>query len=314
MSPDVALVVLSVGAVALFLSLGVVRMFQTTGATQRLKTNLDHIERGEFDTVDTTLSRDRIDKPSGWFGYWRHKVALSGRPVSDPSGPGWVMAGIVLFTGAFGFLVFPGGPLGAVGAPLAVIVIVTMWLGQEAKKRTAVIEKQLPQLLSALRAQIAIGSTAREALVTVADDVPAPLGDELRSLKKDLNVAVPLDVALRQLSQRVPSREMQFLASSIEIAVNSGADLGPQLVTIESVVAQRTRLRQKLATAVASVRPTQIAAMVAVPLFFLNSLRSEENREFWLSLDGLPWLAVASFLTVFGVWGLRILVKRVENM
>jgi tight adherence protein B len=189
-----------------------------------------------------------------------------------------------------------------------------VWFTQQARRRVTTMEKQLPLLLSGLSAQLQAGSNIQQALLAVADDLPEPLGDELRIVKQDINVAVPIDVAMRRLSARVPSREMQFLASSIEIAVRSGSNLEPQIRTIEGVVAQRTRLRQKLATAIASVRPTQIIAIAAVPVFFLNSIRDQQNQAFWLSPEALPWIVGIIFFTVFGLWGIRILIKRIETM
>ena len=314
MEPDVLLVVVLAGIAAALLVLGVFQTLRTPSNKQRFEDALSDMQSGELHDLDMAFAENRPEKASGWFSAWRIRADNAGQVFDNPNQPGWNALRNMGVAAVFGLLIFPGGVVGLVALPIVFLMFQYLWLGAQAKKRIATMEKQLPLLLSGLRSYLQAGSTPQQAIISVADEIPAPLGDELRVVKQSINVAVPLDEALRQLSQRVPSREMQFLASSIEIAVRSGANLEPQLETIEAVVAQRARLRSKLSTAIASVRPTQIAATVAVPVFFLNSLRDEQNRAFWLSPNSLTFVVLVVFSTVFGLWGIRVLIKRIEAM
>jgi tight adherence protein B len=170
----------------------------------------------------------------------------------------------------------------------------------------------LPDLLSQLRSNIQAGSTPQQAMMAVADDIPAPLGDELKTLKRDLNVNVALETAMDDLAKRVPSREMKFLVASVEIAVRSGSDLDPQLATIQEIVQQRTRIRQKLRAAVAQVKPTQILAYGAVPLMFFVSTRTSGNVAYWFG-PGIFVLIGAASAYIAGGLAIRFMVKGVEN-
>ena len=105
---------------------------------------------------------------------------------------------------------------------------------------------------------------------------------------------------------------MKFLVSSIQIAVRNGADLEPQIEVIQDIVQQRTRIRQKLRSAVAQVKPTQYLALGAVPFMFVVSIRVATQRTFWFT-DGLLWLFVAAALWGAGAVILRMMVKSVEN-
>jgi tight adherence protein B len=294
---------------AAFLVLGVVRTIQRPGRRIRLEQQLSEQAAGELHDLGMPKSQRH-----GWFGYWGRQASRAGVVSDSPTAAGWLPIRNAAFAALAGAVVFPGGVFGGVAGFAAGIAGTVLWWGYQARKRTAVMDKQLPLLLASLRSHLQTGATPQQALMAVADELPAPLGDELQAVKKSLSVAIPLDQTLQQLAERVPTREMQFLASSIEVAVRSGAALDGQLATIESIVRSRTRLRQNLATALASVRPTKWAAIAAVPLFFLNSLRTPENREFWFSADGLPWLLGAAALTFVGIWGMRLLVQRVETL
>jgi len=309
MEPDVLITAGAIGLTAAFLVLGVVRTIQRPGARLRLERQLSTQAAGELHDLGAPAKQR-----GGWFGYWYQQAGKAGIQRDTPNAAGWIPVRNAALTALVGVLVFPGGVFGAVAGVLVGVAGTAAWWGYQARRRTAVMEKQLPLLLASLRSHLQTGATPQQAVMAVADELPAPLGDELQAVKRSLSVAIPLDQTLQQLSERVPSREMQFLASSIEVAVRSGAALDGQLATIESIVRSRTRLRQNLATAMASVRPTQWAAISAVPLFFLNSLRTPENRVFWFSAEGLPWLMGIAALTFVGIWGMRILVKRVETL
>jgi tight adherence protein B len=309
-NPAVLVAVVGVGATAVALTLAVLRTVQNPIKRQRFEHALAVINSSELD-LDTALNTTEKTRRS-WSQYWAETVAQSGRPVTDPAGPGRIALGGAFFAAVFGLLVFPGGPVGFVAAPLMALAGYRGWLNTERKKRVGAMERQLPQLLSGMRANLQAGATPAAAIRGVAQDLPAPLGDEMRQVKRDLDVNVPLDAALGALADRVPSREMKFLVASIEIAVRSGADLDPQLQTIEGIVEQRTRIRQKLRSAVAQVKPTKALAYAAVPLMFVMSLREPDNQAFWFG-SGLLMLIIASVLYLAGGFVIRLMVNSVEN-
>lgn len=314
MSVETLFVAILVGLTAAFLVLAVHRAIKAPTQKKRFTDALADIHAGELRDIDLNFVENKVEKPTGWMSFWRIKGQYAGQEYENDNQAGIGVFRNAVIGGLFGGLVFPQGVLGLIIGPIVIVVGQYVWLKIQAGKRISTMEKQLPLLLSGLRSYLQAGSTPQQAIISVAGEIPSPLGDELMIVRQNVNVAMPLDEALRRLSERVPSREMQFLASSIEIAIQSGANLEPQLRTIEGVVAQRSRVRAKLATAIASVRPTQIAATVAVPVFFLNSLREPESQAFWFSPDAfIYWLAVI-FLFTFGVWGIRILIKRVQEM
>jgi tight adherence protein B len=314
MSVGTLLVAVLIGLTAAFLVMAIYKAIKAPAQKKRFTEALADIHAGELYDIDSSFAENKIEKPTGWMSYWRIKGQHAGQEYENNNQAGIGVLRNAVVGALFGALVFPRGALGLVLGPVVIIVGQYVWLKIQAGKRVSAMEKQLPLLLSGLRSYLQAGSTPQQAIISVAGEIPSPLGDELIIVRQNVNVAMPLDEALRRLSERVPSREMQFLASSIEIAIQSGANLEPQLRTIEGVVAQRSRVRAKLATAIASVRPTQIAATIAVPVFFLNSLREGESQAFWFSPDSLIyWLAIL-FLSAFGVWGIRILIKRVQEM
>ncbi len=147
----------------------------------------------------------------------------------------------------------------------------------------------------------------------IADELPSPIGDEVRLVKKDVNVSIPLEQALDTLAQRVKSRQMQFLVASIGIAVRSGSDLVPQLVVIEEIVQQQARIEGKIKSAIALAKPTAILAMAAPIVMVLYMSLTDPNYLSYFLSEGLLLLLVSVGLYIAGVVTIRIMVKNVEN-
>lgn len=307
LEPLTALIALSVLLIGVFLALGVSRLISKPSSEEAFQDKLAEIHKSELEEDDT-------DEKQGWMEYWRNAYARTGRISADPDAPGKGVIVAMFAMALFGLFIFPGGvfgiPLGVVAAPVAA----HFFFNFEANRRSRTLEKQLPLLLSSLRANIQARATPQSALMSVADEIPAPLGDELKLLRAELNVNVPIDQALANFSDRVDSRELKFLASSIDTAVSSGQDLDPQLETIQRIVEQRTRIRNKLSAALSEVSTALWVSGVIIPAALVYSFYSSDtNREFWFSFFGLIALLVVAGLYATGLFISYRLVKGVEK-
>lgn len=300
-----------VGLALLFLVLGIARQVSNPAEHDDFMERLADVNSSE---IESEIEEEDESKGFDWTQFWYNLYQNTGRRAPDPATPGRLALGLAVFGAGIGFFVWPGDILGGVALLVGAPFILRGFFALEVKRRSKALEKQLPLLLSGMRANLQGNQTPQQALLAVADDVPAPLGDELKILKADLGVNVPLETALRNLADRVPSREIKFLVASIEIAVSSGSDLDPQLQTIEAIVDQRTRIRQKLASAVANAQPAIFISAILIPAGFLFSFYSSEtNKEYWMTFMGLLTLGGVALLYVAGLIITRKLVDRIEN-
>lgn len=299
---------LLVAAMVFAIFMGVDRMLDKNTGYDDFRERLRSSTISEFNE-----DKDEIQLNS-WNKRWYDANIKAGKIPDDPEAPGRLIT-IILFAGFFGgFFIWPGGVLGGIVFPASIIGGYVLVLSSSARKRINQIDKQLPLMISHLRANLQSGSTAQQALIGITDDIPSPLGTELKVLRDQVNVNVSLSEALNDLSNRVPSREMKFLTSSIEIATSSGADLEPQLKIIQGILHQRRKQAQLLATAVSSVAPSLWVAGGAVPVALLWSLNSSpENKEFWQSPIGLAALVVVIFLYGTGLFVNKKMVRNIEN-
>lgn len=295
------------------LTLAVYRTLTSGGDKVKFDEALAIIQSSEITELDTPIQKeDEEDSGRSWNKFWYKKALQAGRVPADSATPGRYAAGAGIFGAIFGILVFPGGVAGVVVGGLT-LAIALAYLSFETNKRSRTLEKQMPLLLSSLRSQMHAGVTVQAALMNIADDLPSPLGDEVRLVRQDVNVSIPLDQALDALAARVPSRQMQFLVSSIGIAVRSGSDLVPQLVTIEEISRQRFRIEGKIKAAVALAKPTAYLAIAAPALMFVFGAISNPDYLSFFFGPGLIIGVVALVLYILGIVIVRVLIKNVEK-
>lgn len=306
-----AVAAICVALMFVFASLGLMRAAKKTPDQEKFDLFIDQISSSE--TEDQEKPEIEVDEKT-WWGYWFKLSMNAGRIPKEINSPGNFAIVVALFAFGIGALVWPRDLFAGIGFMVGFLVIIRMYLLFEVKKRIKTLEKQLPLLIASMRANLQANATPQAALVASVDEVPEPLQTELLLLKKDLAFNVSFPEALSNLAKRVPSREMKFLISSIEIAQAAGSDPAPQLEVIQGIIDQRTRIRQKLEAAVAEVQPALLVSGLTIPASFIFSFySSNDNRDFWVSFYGLIGAGVVAFLYGIGLFISKKLVDGVEN-
>lgn len=277
--------------------------------SQRIASLMDsEIENDEYDMPEDT------DKKKTWSSYWLDLYKKTGRVPDDDKTPGRVPLILGFVLGGFGFIVYPGDIFGLMAGLVVGLYAPHAWLKFEVGRRAKTLDKQLPQLLNSLRSNIQGGYTPDAAIKQCADEIPSPLGDELKRIRDDTQVNIPMVEAIQRMSERVDSTDIKFMLAAIEISLTEGSSLDEQLEIIQGISRQRVRIQQRLAAAVANVKPTLWVAGFVIPASLVFSIYSSpQNKEFWFSFFGIIGIAVVAGLYAIGLFATHKLVKNVEN-
>lgn len=301
---------LMVGMTIFFIMLGFGK-FKKSSTTTESEANFENIIRSEISVTD---NESILPPRNTWSGYWAHLYVESGRIIQNVNLPSYwaTLSGIIGFF--FGLLVIPGNIIGAFALTAAAIFGLRYIFQFQANRRVTKIETQLPNLLSAIRANLQANMTPEKAVINLADQFDGPIGEELRILRNEVSVNIPLDNALQNMSDRVKSPELKFLVSSIKLAVARGVDLDPQIEVIQRIVLQRGEIAGKLRIAIAQVTPTMAISVGLIPLGLMWSLSSsEDNTAYWSSFAGIITLAIVVVLYVAGIFLTRRQISKVKR-
>lgn len=174
------------------------------------------------------LTRSGVDRSVGGF------LAT----VAAMSAAVWFVAGRVL-----------PGTLALVAAA-AVGVGAHFWLDRQAGIRREQIVAELPDLARLLSNAASAGLALRAAMELAVRQLEGPIRDELQRVIDALQVGVPVDEALRRLSERVPSRELSVLVTTLIVQHRAGGELISALQNVAGTLEDRQELRREVRTMV----------------------------------------------------------------
>jgi tight adherence protein B len=139
------------------------------------------------------------------------------------------------------------------------------------KKRIALIDSQVPDMLTMAAGAMTAGASLMVALESVARDGPVPIKLELDLMLREVRLGIDLDLALDHLAERVKSEEMVMVAAAIKIARETGGNLSEALEKLSHAVRERQNMEKKILALTAQGR-MQAIAMAALPFCLLFAL------------------------------------------
>lgn len=204
-------------------------------------------------------------------------------------------------------------PILGIILPGLAVFAVSFVFKQKNNKKSEVIQDQLPGFLFALKANVQANETPQKAILKIVDNMPEPLRSELMIVKQKILSNSTFEESLTALFDNTDSNELKFLAACLIQAASTGANIEPQIDTIQKVLEQRKAAADELAKAVKSTKPAIWIASLAIPFSFLFSYFVDVNaKNFWFKEP-------LSFVVLFAVgvlWAVGLLLVRrmVENI
>jgi tight adherence protein B len=142
------------------------------------------------------------------------------------------------------------------------------------------------------------GYSTMQALEAVSRELPAPISDEFRRVVQEMQIGIPMETALENLLRRIPSDDLDFVVTAINVQREVGGNLSEILDTISFTIRERVRIKGEIRVMTASVR-TSGAVLSLIPVFLSIALWfvSPEYISSFFSRGPLcGWLAVGTIV------------------
>lgn len=174
------------------------------------------------------------------------------------------------------------------------------------ERRDAFIS-QLPDLARVLSNGTAAGLSMPGAVELAAREMPDPAAQEMRSVVQEMRLGRPLDESLERLRQRLPSREVAVLMSTLIIQQRAGGDTVRALSELSATLDARKDLLREVKTLLAgSVFTSYVVAFIAVlTIVAANALSPGVLRDLTSTALGIAATTVTAML-----WGTAFFLIR----
>lgn len=186
------------------------------------------------------------------------------------------------------------------------------WVEKQRSRRRLAFVAQLPEVARLLSNASSAGLAIRAAIDMAADELDSPASDELRLVSEELALGQSVGRALQNLEQRMPSRDVGVLISTLVIQQRSGGDLVNALQDMAETLDQRRDLTREIRTVMAGSVATGylVAGLGAVTVLLMNAITPGVLDDLTSSIPGLIAVGVAGGLYVVGF----LLIRRVTRV
>jgi tight adherence protein B len=100
----------------------------------------------------------------------------------------------------------PGILIGAVVGFIAP----TIYLKRQQQQRLVKFDNQLADMLNLMVNGLRAGYSIMQAMEAVSKELPPPISDEFRRVVQEMQLGIPMEVALENITHRIPSKDLDF--------------------------------------------------------------------------------------------------------
>ena len=175
-----------------------------------------------------------------------------------------------------------------------------MYVKSQQKKRLQRFNDQLADMLNLMVNGLRAGYSTMQALEAISKELPPPICDEFRRVVLEMQIGIPMETALDNLLRRIPSEDLDFVITAINVQREVGGNLSEILDNISFTIRERVRIKGEVRVLTSQVR-TSGTVLSLIP-FFLVLILWFLNPEYLMSVTaGGPYLTAAIICVVLGL-------------
>ncbi|THA22714.1 hypothetical protein E6R18_32990 [Streptomyces sp. A1277] len=195
-------------------------------------------------------------------------------------------------------------------------VLIGLWGGNaflnwQRAKRTEAFINQLPELTRVLANATQAGLALRTAIGMAVEELDDPAHAELRRVADRLAIGHSLDDALNELVERLPSRELTVLVSTLILSNRTGGSIVSSLRNLTGTLEERKETRREVTTLLSQVKVTAVAVPVLGMAFLLivNGMRAGALDDMAAATPGRIAIVIAAGLYALGFFLINRLTR-----
>jgi len=175
-----------------------------------------------------------------------------------------------------------------------------MYVKSQQKKRLQKFNDQLADMLNLMVNGLRAGYSTMQAMEAISKELPAPICDEFRRVIQEMQIGIAMETALDNLLRRIPSEDLDFVVTAINVQREVGGNLSEILDNISFTIRERVRIKGEIRVLTSQVR-TSGSVLSLIP-FGLTLILWFLNPEYLMSVtQGGPIITSAIICVVLGL-------------
>lgn len=128
-------------------------------------------------------------------------------------------------------------------------------------------DDQLGDMLNLMVNGLRAGYSTMQAMEAVSKELPPPISTEFHRVVQEIQIGINMETSLDNLFRRIPSDDLDFVITAINVQREVGGNLSEILDTISFTIRERVRIKGEIRVMTANVRASgAILSMIPVGL------------------------------------------------
>jgi tight adherence protein B len=127
------------------------------------------------------------------------------------------------------------------------------YVRRQQNKRLQNFVEQLPDMLNLAVNGLRAGYSTMQALEAVSKELPSPISDEFRRVVQEMQLGIPMEIALDNLMRRIPSDDLDLIVTAMNVQREVGGNLAEILDVISFTIRERIRIKREIQVLVSQV-------------------------------------------------------------
>jgi tight adherence protein B len=121
-----------------------------------------------------------------------------------------------------------------------------LYVRSQKSKRLVRFNDQLPDMLNLVVNGLRAGYSTLQAMEAVSKELPSPICDEFRRVVQEMQLGIPMEKALENLLRRIPSEDLDFVVTAINVQREVGGNLAEIMDVISYTIRERIRIKGEI--------------------------------------------------------------------
>lgn len=174
---------------------------------------------------------------------------------------------------------------------------------------------QLADMLNLMVNGLRAGYSTMQAMEAVSKEMPSPISDEFRRVVQEMQIGIPMEIALENLMRRVPSDDLDLIIAAINVQREVGGNLAEILDTISHTIRERVRIKGEIRVLTSQVMYSGrfLASMpfgIAIILWLINKPYMMQFFNPETKLVGITMLVIGGLMIAAGYY----VMMRIANI
>ncbi|MHB9033940.1 MAG: type II secretion system F family protein [Anaerolineae bacterium] len=205
---------------------------------------------------------------------------------------------IVVLAAVLGFALgwWRGGVILGIAVGVIFGYVPIFYLKNREKNRKITFANQLPEVLTLLVGALRAGHGITQAMSDLTEQMPKPASEEFGQVVRAINLGVPMNRALNDLSQRIGTGDVDLIVTAIVVQNELGGNLATTLETISETIKDRIRMKREIRVLTSQQRFT--GGILALAPLFLAVALSLLNPSYMKPFFEPGWIRILPIMAV----------------